>query len=242
MIEAINSQINHDEKQLKIISKKIDTLFLTELLKVMFNNTSFSKDRTIQTYMSIVIPEIAEMMADRELGFGRFLTENSNFLNSFNNNKLELKPDLKKDIEKTQTTPLPKKISLPVKGIISSKFGLRVDPIDGKIKYHKGIDIAVPEGTEVKPVLPGKVIYSGYSSGYGNCIVVEHENGTQTVYAHNSKNLVNVGDIVTENTTIALSGSTGRTTGPHLHFEVRKNGKTIDPLVIINKSVKSPIS
>lgn len=242
MIRVVNNQsIKIDETQRKELSRKIESIFLTELLKVMFEETSFGKDRTTKTYMSVVIPEIAEMMAQRDLGFGKFLTDSPNFLSSLPKNKIELKPDEVKT-EKTQTTGLSKKISLPVNGVISSKFGLRVDPIDGKLRHHKGIDIAVPEGTEIKPVMRGKVIYSGYKSGYGNCIIVEHEGGIQTVYAHNSKNLVSIGDGVDENTVIALSGSSGRTTGPHLHFEVRKSGKPVNPLAIINISEKSPIS
>lgn len=154
--------------------------------------------------------------------------------------KIELKPPVEnkdKEIKLNWTG----KISLPVSGKITSSFGLRIDPIDGKLRHHNGIDIAVPEGTPVKPALSGKVIYSGYKGGYGKCVIVEHDNGIQTIYAHNSKNLVKAGDTVTPESVIALSGSTGRTTGPHLHFEVRKNGVAVNPVAMLNNYDKSPI-
>ncbi|PMP72285.1 M23 family metallopeptidase [Thermodesulfovibrio sp. 3462-1] len=238
MIEKVNTQdikVSHDAKEL---SKKIETVFLTELLKVMFENTSFGQDRTTSTYMTIVIPQIAEMMAG-SVGIGNFLTENPNFLNSISKNqKIELKPPSEKQ---EQQNNLPNKLSLPVSGRITSSFGLRIDPIDGKLRHHNGIDIAVPEGTPVKPVLSGKVVYSGWRGGYGNCVIVDHGNGIQTVYAHNSKNLVKTGDTVTPQSVVALSGSTGRTTGPHLHFEVRKDGKAMNPVALINNFEKSTI-
>ncbi|GAB6183175.1 M23 family metallopeptidase [Thermodesulfovibrio hydrogeniphilus] len=248
---SLTSPINKNQSQaeqisstqLKELSKKIETLFLNELLKIMLSNTSFAKDRTTSTYMTVVIPEIAQMMAEREIGIGRYLTESPTFIRSISKNqKIELSPSNKTvNDEKDSNISLPKKISLPVPGRLTSSFGMRLDPIDGKRRHHNGIDIAVAEGTPIKAVMSGKVIYSGYTKGYGNCVIVEHENGIQTVYAHNSKNLVKVGDRVDANTVIALSGSTGRTTGPHLHFEVRKDGKPVNPLTLLNNSEKSPI-
>jgi murein DD-endopeptidase MepM/ murein hydrolase activator NlpD len=113
---------------------------------------------------------------------------------------------------------------LPVPGRISSTIGLRHDPIDGIIRDHKGVDIATPEGTPVRPVAPGLVVFSGYRPGYGNTVIVRHEDGTVTLYAHNSTNLKSAGEPVDRGSTIAFSGSTGRTTGPHLHFEAWKDG------------------
>ena len=79
----------------------------------------------------------------------------------------------------------------------------------------------------------GKVVFSGFSNGYGNCIVVDHGNGLTTLYGHNSRNLVSVGDSIKSGTAIALSGSTGRTTGPHIHFEVRMDGVAVDPSEVL---------
>lgn len=124
---------------------------------------------------------------------------------------------------KTESGPLADAI-LPVHGTISSNVGMRYDPIDGLLRRHNGVDIAVPEGTPVKPVLPGVVSFSGMRAGYGNMVSIVHDDGMITFYAHNSVNLVKEGESVSAGSTIALSGSTGRSTGPHLHFEAWKDG------------------
>lgn len=121
-------------------------------------------------------------------------------------------------------TRLPK-----VGGSITSGVGMRIDPIDGKFRYHNGIDIAIREGTPVAAVAAGTVVYSGLRSGYGNTVIVEHENGMLTLYAHNSRLLVSVGQQVDSDTVIALSGNTGRSTGPHLHFEAWQAGANVTP-------------
>ena len=118
---------------------------------------------------------------------------------------------------------------LPLSGVITSTTGFRNDPFDGKLRHHKGMDIAAPAGTPVKPVAPGTVIFSGWRGGYGNAVIIEHVDGMMTVYAHHSINQVSEGAIVDRNTIIALSGSTGRSTGPHLHFEAWRNGANITP-------------
>lgn len=117
--------------------------------------------------------------------------------------------------------------ALPVSGIISSSVGLRVDPIDGLLRNHNGVDIAIPEGTPVKPVAPGIITYSGTRSGYGNIVIVAHDNGMTTLYAHNRVNLAVTGQRVDAGGTIARTGSTGRSTGPHLHFEAWLDGENI---------------
>lgn len=111
-----------------------------------------------------------------------------------------------------------------VGGTVTSKVGMRIDPIDGAWRQHNGIDIAIPTGTPVNAVASGVVVYSGNRSGYGNTVVVEHDNGIITLYAHNSRILATEGQLVTSESTLALSGSTGRSTGPHLHFEAWQAG------------------
>ncbi len=117
--------------------------------------------------------------------------------------------------------------NLPVQGRITSFAGMRSDPFDGKLKHHNGLDIAAPTGTPVKPVAPGTVIFSGWKKGYGNMVILEHHDGMVTVYAHHSSNNVIEGETVDLNSVIALTGSTGRSTGPHLHFEAWRNGTNI---------------
>ena len=110
---------------------------------------------------------------------------------------------------------------LPVNGIISSPEGWRHDPINGETRYHAGTDIAAPLGTPIHAVAEGRVIESGRKNGYGNTVVVQTDDGRKMLYAHNNQNFVRVGDWVSRGDTIAEVGSTGRATGPHVHFEVK---------------------
>jgi murein DD-endopeptidase MepM/ murein hydrolase activator NlpD len=114
-----------------------------------------------------------------------------------------------------------------VGGTITSKVGMRIDPIDGIWRNHNGIDIAIPTGTPVNAVAPGVVVYSGNRSGYGNTVIVEHDDGIVTLYAHNSRIMAEEGQQVSAGSVLALSGSTGRSTGPHLHFEAWQAGTNI---------------
>ncbi len=123
---------------------------------------------------------------------------------------------------------------MPVKGYISSGYGGRVHPISGKYKGHKGVDIPGKTGTKIKAVAGGVVVASGRVSGYGNLVEVKHADGFSTLYAHNKKNIVKKGDIIEKGESVALLGSTGRSTGPHVHFEVRKHGKPVNPMRYIN--------
>lgn len=117
----------------------------------------------------------------------------------------------------------------PLGGVITSGVGMRVDPIDGKLRHHNGIDIAIPEGTPITPVAPGVVVYSGQRPGYGNTVLVEHANGVISLYGHNSRLEAIQGQAVERDTVIALSGNTGRSTGPHLHFEAWQSGTNVTP-------------
>jgi murein DD-endopeptidase MepM/ murein hydrolase activator NlpD len=120
---------------------------------------------------------------------------------------------------------------------VTSPFGMRYHPTLHVYKLHTGEDFGVPSGTPVHAMADGEVIIAKYSSGYGNYIVINHGSGITTLYAHNSKLLVKVGDKVTGGQVISKSGNTGYSTGPHMHFEVRKDGTPIDPApyVIIGK-------
>jgi len=117
-------------------------------------------------------------------------------------------------------------------GRISSPYGYRKDPFAGTKKFHYGIDIAASTGTEVFPARSGEVTFSGYRKGYGNIIEIDHGEGLVTRYAHNRVNRVAAGDRVSQDTIIAEVGSTGRSTGPHLHFEIRHDGRKVSPQMI----------
>ena len=118
---------------------------------------------------------------------------------------------------------------------VSSPFGYRVNPVTGNYGMHGGIDLSANSGTAIKSVLSGKVLKSKYSSDYGNFVTVDHGDGLVTLYAHCSKLLVEAGDSVKQGDVIALVGSTGRSTGPHLHLEVRINDVRINPGYFLNE-------
>ena len=118
-------------------------------------------------------------------------------------------------------------------GWLSSYYGWRTNPFGGNQQFHKGIDFAGKENSEIVAVGGGVVTYSGKRYGYGNLVEITHGNGYITRYGHNKKNLVREGETVKKGQAIALMGSTGRSTGPHVHFEVIKDGKKIDPAKFI---------
>lgn len=118
----------------------------------------------------------------------------------------------------------------PCNGTITSYYGWRTHPIFGTTKYHSGMDIAVDYGTPIQAADSGTVVYSGWLGGYGNCVMIDHGGGLVTLYGHNDSLTVGEGQYVDKGTVIAYAGSTGYSTGPHCHFEVRLHGELTEPL------------
>ncbi|MFP5429628.1 MAG: peptidoglycan DD-metalloendopeptidase family protein [Gammaproteobacteria bacterium] len=120
--------------------------------------------------------------------------------------------------------------NMPVRrGYMTSRYGYRTDPFTGRTAFHGGIDFAGPEGTDVFAVAPGIVTFAGVKSGYGNVVIIDHGDGMSTLYAHARSVVAKVGDLVSKDQLIAYMGSTGRSSGPHLHYEVMRNGTQVDP-------------
>lgn len=124
------------------------------------------------------------------------------------------------------------------KGWLSSPYGYRTDPFHGKRAWHNGIDFAGDEGGAVQAVAGGIITWSGNRYGYGTMVEIDHGNGYKSRYAHNKENLVAVGDLVAKGEQIAKMGSSGRSTGPHVHFELYKNGRSIDPASYVRRNVR----
>jgi murein DD-endopeptidase MepM/ murein hydrolase activator NlpD len=120
-------------------------------------------------------------------------------------------------------------------GFISSYFGERADPFDGLETFHKGVDFAGAAGSRIVAVAAGVVTWAGERTGFGKLVEINHGDGYLTRYAHNERMLVTVGQTVKRGEPIALMGSTGRSTGPHVHFEVVRNGRQVDPLSYIGR-------
>lgn len=138
--------------------------------------------------------------------------------------------EIKRYLNEQNDISLATPAGLPVDGPISSFFGGRRHPRTGDDAFHKGIDISVPLNTRVRATADGVVSFSGWSNGAGNTVVLEHGFGFNTVYAHHTRSLVKVGQRIRRGDVVVMSGATGAATGPHLHYEVWKDGKQVNPL------------
>ncbi len=173
-----------------------------------------------------------ERIADRYNTTTRRIKESNDLKDSniFAGKRLEI-PQLK--IELPETSDHDESVSRdfiwPVEGRITSGFSWRTHPVSNERQFHNGIDIAVPEGESIKAARSGEVLSSGWIRGYGKTITIDHGNGVITLYAHNSRLDVDPGERVSQGQQIALSGSTGLSTGPHLHFEIRIDGDPVNP-------------
>ena len=123
---------------------------------------------------------------------------------------------------------------VPSSSRVTSPYGMRRSPISGRNEFHSGIDIGAPNGTNFIAADGGVVTFSGWMNGFGNTIIIDHGDGISTLYAHNSRNTVRVGESVVAGQVIGNIGSTGWSTGPHSHFEVRFNGQHVDPMSFLN--------
>ncbi len=199
-----------EEEQKHKVAEEFAALLFFEVIKAMratiphgglFEENSLSRD----IYTSLADMEVARAMAKRGgMGLGRF-------------------------VERALGGAYSHKPMQPVAGIVSSAFGPRPDPLAGEERFHKGVDIAAPAGSPVRAVASGEVVFSGRAEGYGNLVTLDHGDGVMTRYAHNGANLVSVGERVAAGQEIALVGTSGWSTGPHLHFEVIGEGQLIDP-------------
>lgn len=131
----------------------------------------------------------------------------------------------------------------PCHGLLSSGFGYRVHPVYGYSRFHSGADITAPYGVPIRATAAGRVVTSAYMGGYGNAIEIDHGNGLRTLYGHCSSLAVGQGAFVKKGQTIAYVGSTGVSTGPHVHYEVHKNGTPIDPSpYLVEKDLESALA
>jgi murein DD-endopeptidase MepM/ murein hydrolase activator NlpD len=236
--------------ELKKVAQEFEAVFIAHLLKVMRETIEesglleggFGKS----TYTEMFDQEVSLSLAKRgALGISDLLYNNlSAKMEEEETQKTDPSsaPD-PADISSTPSSP-PSQIQdasnsqeyeitdlqLPVHASISSAFGMRKDPYSHQARFHKGLDLAAPEGMKVAPALSGTVVSAGYENGYGNTVVIQHSQGLQTRYGHLGSINVKAGESVTSQDILGTVGSTGRSTGPHLHFEVIRMGKAVDPL------------
>jgi len=124
---------------------------------------------------------------------------------------------------------------MPVQAHLSSAFGIRKDPFTHEMRFHRGVDLAAPAGMEVRAACAGRVAFSGHEKGYGNTVVVRHPGGFETRYAHLGALQVKAGDLLQAKQVLGTVGNTGRSTGPHMHFEVSRHGAKVDPAALLTE-------
>ena len=178
-------------------------------------------------------PETASQKVEQPVELSRAIEQLSLELENRENQLLVLENLVMNENLQKEVQPSGRPIK---KGWLSSYYGMRTHPLSGRKEMHKGIDFASKMGGEVIAVAKGVVTYAGKRYGYGQVIDIAHGNGYTTRYAHNSKLMVSVGDTVEKGFQIAEIGSSGRSTGPHVHFEVLKNGRQINPMKFIHAS------
>ena len=220
-----------DEKRLKEACAEFESLFIYQLMKQMRKTivksglTGGGKGEEIFTGM--MDEELSKQMSSKQgLGLKDVLIE------QLTGRRENILPEsiATQNYSKNETAHKSgHPFILPVLGEISSNYGWRKDPFTGKRDFHHGIDIASPSGSEVFATGAGRVVFNGWKEGYCTMVEIEHKDGLSTIYAHNSKNLVKEGERVDRYQPIALVGNSGKSTGPHLHYEVRENGEPINP-------------
>ncbi len=228
-----------DSEAIKAVAQEMEAMFANELLKAMraASNSSSEKGLGASTYTSMFDMELSKLIAKRGLGLQDMLMKDiarkaGGSSEDSDETAISGSGENTKDFSETDTNTL--QGALPVQGgKISSGFGQRSDPFTGAYRFHHGLDVAAPEGSDIHPLKQGKVVFSGTQTGYGNVVIVDHGDGFVTKYAHNKTNLVQEGETVTSNTVIAKVGNTGKSTGSHTHFEVIYNGADVNPVLVL---------
>jgi murein DD-endopeptidase MepM/ murein hydrolase activator NlpD len=205
MIPAVGAVLSSsaDKNDPKVVAARVQAMFMELMIKAMEESVDaedgiFSSKSSSEIYRGMFREQLGAALGSK---VGGTLVE-------------ELERSMNKSREKI---PNP---ALPVGGIVTSQVGWRKDPFSGALAFHKGTDIAAPQGTSIRAVAAGTVVESGTKGEYGNTVVIKTDDGRRMLYGHNAANFVRVGERVQQGETIASVGATGKATGPHVHFEV----------------------
>jgi len=256
---SVLPSVSHEGRGgIKRAVENFEAIFINDLLKVMRKTTTkgglFNSGNSGEIYSSMIDTELSKNLArGKGLGLGQMLLKQ---LDKDGELRAEKAFNAEKafDVEKpfkagqihgirgseavgsmtTKKAPegLDKKqpvYEMPVRGDVSSGFGMRTHPIKQIRAFHRGMDISTYEGAPVYPTADGKVSYTGKSDSYGNFVEVKHDNGIVSRYAHLHSHIVSEGDVVVTSRPMAFVGNSGSSTAPHLHFEVLRDGKAVDP-------------
>jgi murein DD-endopeptidase MepM/ murein hydrolase activator NlpD len=223
---------------LKSATEEFEGMFIGYLLKVMRSTLDSDEGGELtlgkDLYMDLFDNEIALSIArNRSLGIGEMMYRQ---LQEAGHEKAPAKTERSEPTPPANDSVIEREVvslTLPVQGRLTSEFGARLNPLTGRPQFHKGIDIAAPAGTPFRAAASGTVVFAGVLNGYGNTVVVEHAGGERTIYGHASVILVKDGDAVQSEQPLGFVGSTGQSTGPHLHFETLMGGQQLDPKALL---------
>ena len=233
--EMIQSIADHDKELIQYMKEQRDTI---DLKKTELEAQRASVEVT-KSKLESRKKDLERVTREKEVFMSR-LQQDIKTLEKEYDKQNEYAKEIESKIVKLQRDTGPYsggKMAWPVPGHsrISSYYGYRIHPIFKTKKLHTGVDIPAPTGTAIKAAADGTIIYSDWLGGYGKAVMVDHGGGIVTLYGHNSSLVGKVGNKVTRGETIAKAGSTGNSTGPHCHFEVRKNGAYVDPMPWLTK-------
>ena len=219
MIPAVGAVVSSsaDKTDPKVVAAKVQAMFMELMIKAMEESVDaedgiFSSSSSSEIYRGMFREQLGAAMGSK-LG-GTLVEELEKSMNKSREKLLNAAPPVDRPELDAPVS------GLPVAGIVTSQVGWRKDPISGAMAFHKGLDIAAPQGTSIRAVASGTVIESGTKGEYGNAVVIQTDDGRRMLYGHNAANLVRVGERVQQGETIASVGATGKATGPHVHFEV----------------------
>jgi len=219
MIPAVGAVVSSsaDKTDPKVVAAKVQAMFMELMIKAMEESVDaedgiFSSSSSSEIYRGMFREQLGAAMGSK-LG-GTLVEELEKSMNKSREKLLNAAPPVDRPELDAPVS------GLPVAGIVTSQVGWRKDPISGAMAFHKGLDIAAPQGTSIRAVASGTVIESGTKGEYGNAVVIQTDDGRRMLYGHNAANLVRVGERVQQGETIASVGATGKATGPHVHFEM----------------------
>ena len=222
------AEVEVDKNDKKAVAKQFEKVFtkllVSEVHKSLANSSMFSGP-TLEAFDGVFQEALADSLtAGRGLGLSKHILTQL----EHQHQPTVLPSDFRNEV---------KPGGLPTEGRVSSAYGWRSDPIHGKRAHHSGMDIAAPQGSPIRSVRDGRVVFAGERGGYGNVVIVDHGDGLQTRYAHCSELKVAKGQRVQAGEIVGSVGHTGRATGDQLHFEAQKNGISIDPMEIVNRKL-----
>jgi len=232
-----------ERQQIKMLAQQFEAMLMTQMLREMRRSMLDDEDDKENGFGAQTMTDTIDVELGAALSRTGGIGLTSSLLKTFESQITSLNKapgaTAPSPVEKAVPASLPPDIAvakplllsdITTTAPLSSKFGWRQDPLTGEARFHHGVDIAVAYGHDVKAAADGVVSFAGVQNGYGNTVVIDHEGGKQTRYAHLSQELVRAGDVVSEGQVLGKSGNSGRSTGPHLHFEMLVNGRPVDPV------------